>query len=86
MRPRLPEPEKKAVTRGVSVPPAIYAHAEQRVGELYPIVKNFSAYVQLLIELDSKNKYIEQAFSEGKLPGRSDQSPRVRKLRAGLQN
>lgn len=85
-RPKVEDPQKRTGTKSLSISPETFGRAEERLGDLYPIVKNFSAYVQLLIDLDHSNKMIEQALASGKLPGRADGAPRVRKLRGPQEN
>ena len=85
-RPKVEDPQKRTGVKSLSITPEIYGRAEERVGDLYPIVKNFSAYVQLLIDLDHTNKMVEQALADGRLPGRPDGAPRLRKLRGAQKN
>ena len=85
-RDKVEKAQKRQDVRSLSISPEIYGEAEDRVGELFPLVKNFSAYVQLLIQLDHKNKFVEQALASGNLPGRPDGAPRVTKLRGTQKN
>ena len=85
-RPKVEDLQKRTGTKSLSISPEIYGKAEERVGDLYPMVKNFSAYVQLLIELDHSNRLVEQALASGNLPGRPDGAPRVKKLRGTQKN
>jgi hypothetical protein len=85
-RPNVEKTVKRDDVKCVSLDRELRALAEERVGELYPLVKSFSAYVQLMIQLDHKNKYVEQAFATGALPGRPEGAPRVKKVRGPLTN
>ena len=85
-RPKVADLQKRTGVKSLSITPETYGKAEERVGDLYPLVKNFSAYVQLLIELDHGGRFIEQALASGSLPGRPDGAPRVKKLRGTQKN
>ena len=89
MRPRI-EPDKKARTRGVSLTPEAFERVMQRVEGLSPFVKTFSAYFQLLAEIDLREGLVERELmrklEETKTVDGAGRLPQVRKLRTRQQH
>ena len=89
MRPKV-EPENKARTRGVSLTPEAYEAVMNRVASLTPFVKTFSAYFQLLAEIDQREGLVERELMrklEEKRTGEpAERLPQVRKLRTREQH
>ena len=87
MRERVDE-EKKARTRGISLTPDAYDRILERVESLAPFVRSFSAYFQILAEMDVRDGLIEkellrrlEAKGVAGLPESPAAQPKTRKIR-----
>lgn len=89
MRPKV-ETEKKARTKGVSLKPEAYQRVLERVEQLSPFVPSFSAYFQLLADIDERDHLIEKELmrklEENNKNGRPEGAPIVKKLRGSVPN
>jgi hypothetical protein len=84
MRQRV-EADKKARTHGISLTPEAFEDVMGRVEALKPFVRSFSAYFQLLADIDQRDKLIEKELMrklEENKAAVAEKLPPVRKIRS----